>query len=233
MALSASGRERKDGIEAVQRLNRGLLVEAEDGCMLGRIDVEPDDRTERFGDRDPPPLCLPRTMTVPNSKSSAPENHSGWIPPRRIIFACVRLRGRTSIAGSCPRGVWAYTRAAHAAVHSRPGLAGSRIRHRIVHLAVCSHRKRLKRDAGSRHNWRRTSAPPDSRYCRMSTALMVPEGDSLCGSSRARKLRFFAVNGRVAYLARGPPGLDPTRQSVVQMRRRRGQRPIRRRPFSI
>ena len=43
MALNPSGRERQDGIEPVQGLDGGLFVDAEDGSMLGRVQVETDD----------------------------------------------------------------------------------------------------------------------------------------------------------------------------------------------
>jgi hypothetical protein len=35
MALDPSWRERQDGIEPIQGLNRGLFVDAEDGGVLG------------------------------------------------------------------------------------------------------------------------------------------------------------------------------------------------------
>ena len=43
VALDPSGRERQDGIEPVQLLDGGLFVDAEDGSMLGRVQVEADD----------------------------------------------------------------------------------------------------------------------------------------------------------------------------------------------
>lgn len=38
-----SGRERQHGIQPIQRLDRGLLIDTEDGCMLGRIQIQPND----------------------------------------------------------------------------------------------------------------------------------------------------------------------------------------------
>ncbi len=43
VALGAARRERKDGVESIERLNRGLLVEAEDRGVLWRIEVQPED----------------------------------------------------------------------------------------------------------------------------------------------------------------------------------------------
>src|SRR3954451_24467114 len=43
MALGAARRQWQDGIEPVQCLNRGLLVNTEDGRMLRRLHVQPDD----------------------------------------------------------------------------------------------------------------------------------------------------------------------------------------------
>ena len=43
VALDASWRERQDGIESVQGLNRGLFVDAENGGVLGRVQVKADD----------------------------------------------------------------------------------------------------------------------------------------------------------------------------------------------
>jgi hypothetical protein len=42
MALGATGRQRKNRIKPVQCLNGGLLVHTEDGCMLGRLQIQPD-----------------------------------------------------------------------------------------------------------------------------------------------------------------------------------------------
>ena len=43
VAFGSAGREREHGIEPVERLNRGLLVEAKDRRVLRRIEVQPDD----------------------------------------------------------------------------------------------------------------------------------------------------------------------------------------------
>src|SRR4051812_9268892 len=43
VAFGAAGREREHGIEPVERLNRGFFVEAEDGRVLRRGEVQPDD----------------------------------------------------------------------------------------------------------------------------------------------------------------------------------------------
>lgn len=43
VALRATGRQRQTGIDPVQRLNRRLLVETEDGRVLRRRQVQPDD----------------------------------------------------------------------------------------------------------------------------------------------------------------------------------------------
>src|SRR3972149_6147942 len=43
MPLRATGREREDGLEAVQGLNRALLVEGEHSRMARRVQVEPND----------------------------------------------------------------------------------------------------------------------------------------------------------------------------------------------
>ena len=43
VAFGASGRERKDGIETVQGLNRGFLVDAEYGRVLRRAQIEAED----------------------------------------------------------------------------------------------------------------------------------------------------------------------------------------------
>jgi hypothetical protein len=42
VAFGAPGRKGQNGIEPIQRLNRGLLVDAEDGGMLRGIEVQPD-----------------------------------------------------------------------------------------------------------------------------------------------------------------------------------------------
>jgi len=46
--LGATGRKRQHRIEPVQSLNGGLLIHTEDGSMLRRIQVQPDD-VSRFG----------------------------------------------------------------------------------------------------------------------------------------------------------------------------------------
>ena len=43
VSLGATGRQRQNGIAAVERLNRGLLIHAEDGGMLRRIQIQADD----------------------------------------------------------------------------------------------------------------------------------------------------------------------------------------------
>ena len=43
VALGASRRERQDGIETIQGLNGGLLIDAEHGRMLRRAQIEADD----------------------------------------------------------------------------------------------------------------------------------------------------------------------------------------------
>ncbi len=52
VTLGPSGRERQDGIEPIQGLNGGLFVDAEDGRMLGRVQIKADD-VGRFGFRNP------------------------------------------------------------------------------------------------------------------------------------------------------------------------------------
>src|SRR5271169_473758 len=41
--FGASGRERQDGIETIQGLNGGLLIDAEHGCVLRRVQIEAQD----------------------------------------------------------------------------------------------------------------------------------------------------------------------------------------------
>ena len=43
VALGAPRRQREHRIGSIQRLNGGLLIHAEHSCMLGRLQVEPDD----------------------------------------------------------------------------------------------------------------------------------------------------------------------------------------------
>ena len=43
VSLGAAGRQRQNGIAAVEGLNRGLFIDAEDGRMLRRIQIQPDD----------------------------------------------------------------------------------------------------------------------------------------------------------------------------------------------
>jgi len=66
-----------------------------------------------------------------------------------------------------------------------------------VFANVAPHKANLVWESGPRRNRRRTSDPPDSRYRRMSTASNSARGDSPCGWSCARKLRFFADNGQL------------------------------------
>jgi 20S proteasome alpha/beta subunit len=49
VALGAAGRQRQDRIASVEGLNRGLFIDAEDGCVLRRIQIQPDNlRRFRF-----------------------------------------------------------------------------------------------------------------------------------------------------------------------------------------
>jgi hypothetical protein len=43
VAFGASRRERQDGIKTIQGLNGGLLIDAEHGCVLGRVQREAED----------------------------------------------------------------------------------------------------------------------------------------------------------------------------------------------
>ncbi len=43
VAFGASRRERQDGIKTIQGLNGGLLIDAEHGCVLGRVQIEAED----------------------------------------------------------------------------------------------------------------------------------------------------------------------------------------------
>ncbi len=43
VALSATRRERQHGVQTIERLNRGLFIYTEDGRMLRRVQIEPDD----------------------------------------------------------------------------------------------------------------------------------------------------------------------------------------------
>jgi hypothetical protein len=48
VGLGRSRRERQDGIETVQDLNGGLLIDIEDGRVLGRLQIEVEN-VRRFG----------------------------------------------------------------------------------------------------------------------------------------------------------------------------------------
>jgi hypothetical protein len=42
VTFGTAGRKRQNGIEPVQRLNRGFFIDTEHGCMLRRIQVQPE-----------------------------------------------------------------------------------------------------------------------------------------------------------------------------------------------
>jgi hypothetical protein len=43
VAFGASQRDRQDGIKTIQGLNGGILIDAEHGCVLGRVQIEAED----------------------------------------------------------------------------------------------------------------------------------------------------------------------------------------------
>lgn len=43
VALGAAGRQRQDGVESIEGLDGGLLIEAEDRCVLRRLQIQADD----------------------------------------------------------------------------------------------------------------------------------------------------------------------------------------------
>ena len=62
MPLRTAGRQRQDRIQAIERLNGGLLIDGEHGRMLGRIHIQAD-HVGRFRSRSPdrPTACSART----------------------------------------------------------------------------------------------------------------------------------------------------------------------------
>ena len=103
VAFSASWRERQDGIETIQGLNGGLLIDAEHGRVLGRLQIEAED-ISRFG--------FELGIVASHVAFEAVRFQAGFLPnPMHGVFADAQ-RGsqlaatpvRRPIAGFSPRG---------------------------------------------------------------------------------------------------------------------------------
>jgi hypothetical protein len=87
VAFGASRRERQDGIKTIQGLNGGLLIDAERGCGLGRVQVEAED-VGGFG------FELGAVVAVNPSRWNMCPLWGCFCIARRLMTTCMSMRKR-------------------------------------------------------------------------------------------------------------------------------------------
>jgi len=103
VTFSASRRQRQDGIETIQGLNGGLLIDAEHGRVLGRVQIEAED-VGRF--------AFELGIVAGHVAFEAVRLEAGFLPnPMHGVFADAQYGGqfaatpvRRPVAGLSPRG---------------------------------------------------------------------------------------------------------------------------------